>query len=122
VPDVEQWSRTLTGNNITPELLTREDSYYFSHHRNIVTLPVYRAVASDTQRTRYYIDAVSGALVGIVDGNSRWYRWLHEGLHRMDFTPMLRTRPLWDVIMWILMCAVTTICFTGAVLGIRRLL
>jgi hypothetical protein len=121
-PEVAQRVRELTGADITAEVLTHEDAYYFSHHHNIVTLPVYRAVGSDAEHTRYYIDAVSGALEGIVDGNSRWYRWLHEGLHRMDFTPMLRTRPLWDVIMWMLMCAVTMICFTGAILGIRRLL
>lgn len=120
-PEVAQWVRTLSGGNIAPELLTHEDTYYFSHHRDVVTLPVYRAVASDAEQTRYYIDAVSGALLSVVDSDSRWYRWLHQGLHRMDFTPMLRSRPLWDVVMWVLMAAVTTICCTGAVLGIRRL-
>ena len=120
-PELAQWVHTLSGANITPELLTHEDEYYFSHHRDIAVLPVYRAIASDDERTRYYIDAVSGALVGAMDSNSRWYRWLHQGLHRMDFTPLLRTRPLWDVVMWVLMAAVTTICCTGAVLGIRRL-
>ena len=118
---VRQRVREIAAANLTPELLTHEDAYYFSHHGDIVALPVYRAVASDAEQTRYYIDAVSGAIAGIVDGNSRWYRWLHEGLHRMDFTPMLRARPLWDVIMWVLMSAVTTICCTGAILGIRRL-
>jgi uncharacterized iron-regulated membrane protein len=120
-PEVGRRVREITGADISPELLTHEDAYYFSHHRNVVALPVYRAVASDAQQTRYYIDAVSGALTGIIDGNTRWYRWLHQGLHRMDFTPMLRARPLWDVIMWVLMSAVTTICCTGAILGIRRL-
>jgi hypothetical protein len=120
-PEVEQWVRTLTGASVTPELLNHEDAYYFTHHQDIVELPVYRAVATNADRTRYYIDAVSGAIVNVVDGNSRWYRWLHEGLHRMDFTPTLRARPLWDVIMLVLMSAVTTICSTGAILGIRRL-
>ncbi len=119
--EVGQWVHTLTGAGITPELLNHEDAYYFSHHRDIVELPIYRAVASDPDRTRYYVDAVSGALVSRVDGNSRWYRWLHEGLHRMDFTPTLRARPLWDVVMLVLMSAVTTICCTGALLGIRRM-
>lgn len=120
-PEVAQWVHALSGANIAAELLTHEDDYYFSHHRDIAALPVYRAIASDDERTRYYIDAVSGALVGAMDSNSRWYRWLHQGLHRMDFTPSLRTRPLWDVVMWVLMAAVTTISCTGAVLGIRRL-
>ncbi len=99
-----------------------EDPYYFSHHRDIVPLPVYRVILEDAGHTRYYIDPVSGAFLRRVDGNSRWYRWLHQGLHRMDFTPALRQRPLWDVLMWVLMSAVATISCTGAVLGIRRLL
>jgi hypothetical protein len=120
-PEVEQWVRTLTGSEVAPELLSHEDAYYFSHHRNIVVLPAYRAIAPDAEHTRYYIDAVSGSLLSVVDGNTRWYRWLHEGLHRMDFAASLRSRPLWDVVMWVLLCAVTTICCTGAILGIRRL-
>ncbi len=103
-------------------LMRDEDAYYFAHHRDTAPLPVYRAVLDDEQSTRYYIDPVAGAVLRKVDGNSRWYRWLHEGLHRMDFTPMLRSRPLWDVVMWVLMCAVATITCTGAVLGVRRLL
>lgn len=112
--------KKLTGTDA--ELLMSEDPYYFSHHRDIVPLPVYRVILEDAGHTRYYIDPVSGAFLRRVDGNSRWYRWLHQGLHRMDFTPALRQRPLWDVLMWVLMSAVATISCTGAVLGIRRLL
>ena len=119
--EVERWATTVTGSKAVPELLSTEDAYYFSHHREVAALPVYRVVLDDAQRTRYYFDATSGTLLRRVDSNSRWYRWLHQGLHRMDFTPGLRARPLWDVVMWVLMSAVATICITGAVLGIRRL-
>ena len=103
------------------ELLNSEDDYYFSHHRDTVTLPVYRIVSQDSSRTRYYIDAVSGELLGKIDRGARGYRWLHEGLHRMDFTAAMRGRPQWDIVMLLLMSGVTVVCATGAYLGYRRL-
>jgi PepSY-associated TM region len=105
-----------------PLLLTEEDSYYFSHHRDRVSLPVYRMVLHDGSATRYYIDAVSGMLTAKIDRSARAYRWLHEGLHRLDFTAALRGRPQWDALMLLLMSGVTTVCATGAYLGYRRLL
>jgi hypothetical protein len=104
----------------TPQLLTQEDSYYFSHHRELAALPVYRLVLASG--TRYYLDSVSGMLVAKLDASSRAYRWLHEGLHRLDFAAGLRARPQWDLIMLLLMSGVTVLCATGAYLGYRRLL
>jgi hypothetical protein len=103
----------------SPELLTREDNFYFSHHLDAVALPVYRL---RTPGARYYADAVSGTLLAKVDANAQGYRWLHEGLHRLDFTAWLRGRPQWDALMLALMTGVTALCVTGAYLGFRRLL
>jgi uncharacterized iron-regulated membrane protein len=103
-----------------PQLLRQEDSYYFSHHRELAALPVYRLVLASG--TRYYLDSVSGMLVAKLDAGSRAYRWLHEGLHRLDFAAGLRSRPQWDLIMLLLMSGVTVLCVTGAYLGYRRLL
>jgi hypothetical protein len=105
-----------------PSLLTQEDTYYFSHHRERVSLPVYRLILRDGSATRYYIDAVSGMLTAKIDPGARRYRWLHEGLHRLDFTAALRGRPQWNALMLLLMSGVTTVCATGAYLGYRRLL
>lgn len=102
-----------------PQLVTREDDYYFSHHRELAALPVYRLVLASG--TRYYLDSVSGMLVAKLDADSRAYRWLHAGLHRLDFAPWLRARPQWDLIMLFLMSGVTVVCVTGAYLGYRRL-
>jgi hypothetical protein len=104
-----------------PQLMTQEDEYYFTHHSDAAPLPVYRLIVADIA-VRYYFDAVSGALLAKVDGDARAYRWLHEGMHRMDFVPALRRRPQWDVFMLILLAGVTTLCTTGAVLGYRRVL
>jgi hypothetical protein len=105
-----------------PSLLTQEDRYYFSHHREQVALPIYRLILRDSSATRYYIDAVSGMLTAKIDRDAQRYRWLHEGLHQLDFTAVLRGRPQWDALMWLLMSGVTTVCATGAYLGYRRLL
>jgi hypothetical protein len=105
---------------IGPELMTREDAYYFAHHRDAAPLPVHRIILRGTG-TRYYIDPVSGMLLAKIDRSVQAYRWLHEGLHRMDFTALLRGRPQWDVLMWLLMTGVTAVCVTGAYLGCRRL-
>ena len=105
------------GTPSAPELMTQEDRYYFSHHE-LSVLPVYRLnLASGT---RYYLDSVSGMLVAKLDAESRAYRWLHEGLHRLDFAADLRARPQWDLIMLLLMSGVTLLCVTGAYLGYRR--
>jgi hypothetical protein len=105
---------------LAPELLTRDDTFYFSHHRDRAALPVYRLLGDDG--TRYYLDPVSGMLTAKIDRGSQGYRWLHQGLHRMDFTPALRGRPQWDLLMLLLLSGVTAVCSSGAYLGARRLL
>jgi hypothetical protein len=97
----------------TATLMTRADRYYFDHHSTPVSFPVYRVLASDNTQNRYYIDAVSGEILKKVDPNERGYRWLHQGLHRLDFTAGLRTRPTWDLLMIILLLGATIVSVTG---------
>ncbi len=104
-----------------PQLMTQEDAYYFRHHQDAVPLPVYRLTSDDGSDTLYYIDPVSGDLAARIDRQARGYRWWHQGLHRMDFLPVLRARPQWDVLMLVLMSGVTVLCVSGAYLGYRRL-
>jgi uncharacterized iron-regulated membrane protein len=111
---------TSSGAPITPQLMSGEDNLYFSHHRDVVALPVYRMILPGSG-TRYYVDPVAGMLVAKFDANAQAYRWLHEGLHRLDFTASWRGRPQWDVLMLVLLCGSTVVCVTGAYLGFRRL-
>jgi hypothetical protein len=110
-----------TGPPIVPWLTKQEDLYYFSHHREMLPLPVYRMARRDGSDTRYYIDPVSGMLIAKMDRGAQGYRWLHKGIHRMDFTAALRGRPQWDAFMLLLMSGVTVVCVTGVYLGYRRL-
>ena len=104
-----------------PQLIEAGDDFYFSHHSEPVVLPVYRLIHRSAG-TRYYIDPVSGMLVAKIDRSAQAYRWLHQGLHRMDFAPSLRHRPRWDALMLVLMSGVTLVCATGTYLGFRRML
>jgi uncharacterized iron-regulated membrane protein len=101
-------------------MLHEEDAYYFSHHDQ-VTLPVYRIIANDAESTRYYLDPISGALVGRADSNARWHRWLFAGLHRFDFAAWMRIRPIWDVIVIALMLGGFAASATGVYLAVRRI-
>jgi hypothetical protein len=96
------------------------DNFYFSHHEE-VSFPVYRIVFDDTEQTRYYFDTKSAELIQKVDSDRRWNRWLFLGLHRGDFTSLMRQRPLWDLILLPLMIGVTIGAITGVWMGYRRL-
>jgi hypothetical protein len=100
-------------------LLAEEDAYYFNRRDGFV-LPVYRVILNDEQRTRYYLDPANGALLQRADANGRWHRWLFGGLHRLDFTAAMRTRPLWDVLVLALMLGGLALSVTGCYLGVRR--
>jgi hypothetical protein len=116
-PDMVRASALLGG---TPaELLSEGDSYYFESRGRPAPLPVYRIVAGDT---RYYLDPLTGEIAMTADTDGRWYRWLHGGLHRLDFTPTLRGEAFRTLVMLPLMLGVTLVCSTGAWLALRRLL
>lgn len=98
--------------------LDRADGYYFSHH-DTKEFPVYRIRYADGER--YYLSALSGELMLALDSNRRWYRWLFEALHRGDFHAVVRTRPVWDVLMLFALIGVTIGAGTGTYLGFKRL-
>jgi hypothetical protein len=85
------------------DLLQQDDAYYYSHHVQ-VPLPVWRIMRTDGSGSRYYLDPRDGRLLSKVDPAQRWNRWLFEGLHRLDFTALLRQRPLWDLLRPVAAC------------------
>jgi hypothetical protein len=102
-------------------LMTREDAYYFSSTHKPAQLPVLRVIGDDAQATRYYVDPFTGQMRRAVDSNGRGFRWLQEGLHRLDFAPIFRWRPLWDVMMIVLLAGSSAVCATGLWVGAMRL-
>jgi hypothetical protein len=59
-----------------------------------------RSTASSSltrNKTRYYLDPNTGALLQRADATGRWPQWLFSGLHRLDFAEWMRTRPFRDI-------------------------
>jgi len=79
-----------------------------------------RQILNDEEQTRYYLDPNNGALVQRADTTGRWRRWLFSGLHRLDFTPFMRSRPFWDIMMWLTMLGGLAVSLTGVYLAVRR--
>ncbi len=98
--------------------LTAGDSYYYSHHDE-KSFPVYRIQYEDGERV--YLDRVSGQLAFAADSNRQLSRWLFLGLHRGDFFGLLRQRPIWDLMMLVLLLGVTLSALTGTWMGFKRL-
>src|SRR5690606_21818775 len=115
--DVERAVAKLAAPVAELELLHSEDSYYYGHKRS-VDLPVYRAILDDAEQTRLYIEATSGN-VRSVDAARRASRWIRTGLHDLDFAG-LRERPVWDVVVGVLLAGVTLVCGTGTWMAVRR--
>lgn len=98
--------------------LHAQDAYYYSHH-DTRRLPVYRVVYADGERA--YLDGTTGQLSYAVDASRRGSRWLFLALHRGDFAAVVRARPLWDIMMWLLIVGVTTGAATGTWMGVERI-
>lgn len=122
--DEMEWSRlsrVAAGSTPVAEalLLEHEDAYYYGHKRR-PDLPVYRIILDNADETRLYLNATSGELAAQFDRPKRIYRWLFSGLHQLDLSAWLRQRPVWDLVVLLLLTGVTLSTLTGVWLGIRR--
>jgi hypothetical protein len=115
---IETQLQSIAAGRLDAGLLHKEDNYYYGHKQE-VPLPVYRAILDDEQRTRLYIHPDTGAL-RIINSTGRWSRWIRTGLHDMDF-PVLRLRPIWDIVVMLLLSGVTLVCATGTWMAFRRI-
>lgn len=100
------------------ELITRGDAYLYSHHDE-APLPAWRVVRADG--VRHYLDPKTGALIATFDAGAKGFRWLHLGLHRLDFVPGLDRGPAWATLMVVLLLGCTLGVATGVWLGFRRI-
>jgi hypothetical protein len=99
-------------------LQATEDFYYYGHKRD-VPLPVFRVDLGDAASSSLYIAPITGEVLTLVDDTARQGRWLETGLHSLDF-PGLRRRPVWDVVVIVLLIGVTGVCGTGTWLALQR--
>jgi hypothetical protein len=118
--------RLANGMSIESQgMIAAEDAYYFDFsiagRGDKPPLPIYRVVLNDAEHMRYYLSPETGQLLHKVDANGRGERWLFNGFHRWDFTAWLRTRPLWDIVVLVLMLGGLGVTATGSYLAIARI-
>ena len=101
--------------------LDHEDAYYYSGYERKARFPAYRVTLAGAGATALYLDGTTGRMVRAIDRSARASRWLETGLHDFDFAAALRRRPVWDLVVLVLLAGVTGVCVTGAWLGLKRL-
>jgi len=80
-----------------------------------------RVILDDSSQTWVHIDMDSGQIVSIMDRSRRVYRWLFNGLHSLDFPGLVSHRPLWDILILLLLALGFLFSLTGVVVGWKRL-
>ncbi|WP_212001882.1 PepSY domain-containing protein [Chitinophaga sp. HK235] len=96
-------------------VLNHYDDYYYSRTFE-KRLPVLRVKVDNSEQTWYYFDLKTGQLALRHEKGSRLERWLYHGLHSLDFSFLVYRRPLWDIVVWVLMLGGTAVSITGLVL------
>ena len=92
---------------------------YYLDRRGERPLPVIYARMNDAVNTRYYIDPKTARVVGNYSDRGWINRWLYHGLHSLDFPWLYKYRPLWDIVVILLMLGGTALCVTSIVMTWR---
>ncbi|MXZ39248.1 MAG: hypothetical protein F4230_00730 [Holophagales bacterium] len=90
-------------NVIDATVLQEYDAYYDDRRHRLLPLPVLRVRFDDPDRTWLYLDPALGRIVHREQRRSRLDRWLYKGLHRLDFPGFYHRRPLWDIVVVVLL-------------------
>lgn len=91
-----------------------DDYYYAKNHEK--RLPVLRVKMALEDEKWYYVDPATAQVVLKHQDLSRLERWLYHGLHSFDFSFLVYKRPLWDIVVMVLMIGGTLVSITGLVL------
>ncbi len=102
------------------EMLDGYDDYYYSRG-NQLPLPVLRIKFDDPVQSWVYVDPGRGRLLSVIHKWSRLERWLYSGLHSLDFAFWYHKRPLWDIVMLVLLSGGLGTSLLGLYSGVRRL-
>lgn len=100
-------------NVVTATWLDEFDNYYYERHTSfdlglpqpVKTLPVLRVDFDDALGTRLYLTPTHGQVLKF-ESRDRANRWGYYGLHALDFSFLFERRPLWDIVVLILMIGV----------------
>lgn len=98
--------------------LEEYDNYYYSRDGSR-RLPVIRTRFADESETWYYAEPTRAEITLKNNSTNRFYRWLFNGLHSLDFAFLINRRPLWDIVVILLMVGGTVASISGLVLTWR---
>lgn len=98
--------------------LTNGDLYFKQDAQQ--TPLVLRITFADALSTTYYVDARTTKILTSQDSHSRVYRWLFNGLHRMDIPPLTDRLLARRITIFILSAGGVLLTVAGIVLGWRR--
>lgn len=90
-------------NVVDATTLQDYDAYYDDRRYRLMPLPVLRVRFDDAAGTWLYLDPALGRIVHSENRQSRLDRWLYRGLHRLDFPGFYHRRPLWDIVVIVLL-------------------
>jgi hypothetical protein len=97
-------------------LITEYDAYY-QDRRKQRPLPVIFVRVNDDENSTYYVDPKTARIAQSYNSHSRWNRWLYHGLHSIDFPLLYKHRPLWDIVVLILLLGGTSVSVTALILA-----
>lgn len=110
------------------DILRQDDFYYYSRIEHTMTggrkphpLPIWRVRYDDPNQTWLHIDPTTGQVLNEMDSYQRAERWLFALLHSWDWLPLLRNRPLWDIVMLVLAAGGLALSATGIWIAGHRL-
>ena len=104
--------------------VTAYEAYYSDHNGNLHgqrPLPVLFVRLAKHGEAGFYIDPRTARIVGHRSAQGWFNRWLNQGLHSLNFPGLYDQRPLWDIVILLLLAGGTTLCVTSAIIGWRML-
>ncbi len=110
---------------VAEDVLDEYDNYYYSRPSGngpVAPLPSLRVKFNDPAETWYYLDLNTSELVYQSHRWGRVQRWLYNGLHSLDFGFFYASRPLWDIVVIVLLAGGLLLCALGCFMGFRRVI
>ena len=80
-----------------------------------------RVILNNPEQTWVNINMESGQIVSIMNKNRRLYRWLFNGLHSLDIPGLANHRPLWDVVILLMLTAGFLFSITAVMIAWKRI-
>jgi len=101
---------------VEARVMTEYDAYY-GDRRKERPLPIILVRVNDDENSTYYVDPKTARIVQSYNSHSRLNRWLYHGLHSIDFPLLYKHRPLWDIVVLVLLLGGASLCVTALILA-----